>query len=418
MQIGHRSCLRATFPRGTDRRARRADGRTRLQALRLWLLAAFLAWCHGAPATSDFEARDDLTRVRERLEAVARDLARAYDDHDSQTRALAQSEKRAAGIQRELDQLDDGLAAARERADAARRARARAGADLAERRDQLARAVRASYRFARRDPIAMLLDLETPAKIDRILAYHRVIEHTHAERIRAIAETLAEFEALTREVDAETAAIAALREEQQRRQRELEDQRSARAEAMRALADRIRDRESLAARLRADEQRLVKLIGALRDSLTDAALEIRDNQPFEQLRGTLPWPVNGVVRASQDADRDGGGMNRQGVFIRAAAGRSVRSIHRGRVAYADWLRGFGLLLIIEHGDGFMSLYGHNETLTRETGDWVESGEVIATVGDSGGSSEPALYFEIRRGGRPVNPRKWCVDAAAAALVTP
>ena len=404
--------------RAFDHRSRARPCRRSPRFAHAWPVALLVAWCAGAFGTSDHEARDDLERVRERLAAVAAELAEAYDDRDSLTRALARSEKRAAGIQREIERLDDRLAAARKRSDAAHGAHSRLIADLAEDRERLARSVRASYRFARRDPVAMLLDLETPRKIDRMLAYHRLIEGTHVERIRRVTHTVARLKALETEVNDEAAAITALREKKRLRRAELEEQRSARADAMHALAGRIRDRESLAQRLRADEQRLVELVEALRASLSDAALEPHDSRLFGELRGRLPWPVRGVVRAAREAHDNGNGTGRRGVYIRAAAGQPVRSIHRGRIAYADWLRGFGLLLIIEHGDGFMSLYGHNETLTRETGDWVEPGETIATVGDSGGYSEPALYFEIRRDGSPVNPRKWCVDPTAAVLVSP
>ena len=291
-------------------------------------------------------------------------------------------------------------------------------AELTERRRHLARAVRASYRFARRDPVAMLLDVESLLDIDRVLAYHSFIERAHAEKIRGIAGAVAKLEVQETKVAEKAAAIAALRDEKQRRLAELEDQRAARARAMQALAERIRDGESRAVQLRTDEHQLVELIDALRASLTDAALDIRDNRPFEELRGKLPWPVSGTSLASYGAPRGESGLTWQGVLIGAPAGEAVRSIHRGRVAYAGWLRGFGLLLIIEHDDGFMSLYGHNQTLTRETGDWVESGEIVATVGDSGGNPRPALYFEIRRAGNPVNPRRWCAGPTTAALVSP
>ena len=230
--------------------------------------------------------------------------------------------------------------------------------------------------------------------------------------IRRIAGTVDELEALEAKTAEEALDISTIRDEKRQGLAELERQRAARADAVRALAERIRDRESRAAQLRVDERRLVTLVTALRTELADVALEIRDTSPFGELRGKLPWPVNGALLARYGAPRDGSGLTWQGMLIGAPAGEPIRSIHRGRVAYADWLRGFGLLLIIEHGDGFMSLYGHNETLTREPGDWVESGEIIATVGDSGGHLQSALYFEIRRTGKPVNPRRWCAGSVA------
>ena len=396
-------------------RAQRA--RLLLRFVRVWLPASLLACGAGALGESDTEARKDLESVRARLEATARELSAAYGEQDTHTKALARSETLAAGIRGEIGGLDERLEAARRRADAARRASARTRTELTERRLQLARAVRASYRFARRHPIARLLDPDSLLDVDRVLAYHSVIERAHAEKIRAVAAAAADLEAQEATVAEEAATIVALRDEREHRLAELEERRAARAAAMQALAARIRDHESLAERLRADERRLVELIDALHASLSDVALDIRDVEPFGAQRGKLSWPVAGVLLASYGTPREGD-LTWQGVLIGAPAGEAVRSIHRGRVAYADWLRGFGLLLIIEHDGGFMSLYGHNRTLNRETGDWVESGEIIATVGDSGGSPRPALYFEIRRAGDPVNPRRWCAGPPAAALVSP
>ena len=376
---------------------------------------SLLAFGAGAWGESDYQAQSDLEQVRARLEATARELAEAHDEHDTHTKALARNEKLAAGIRSEISGLDERLAAADRRVRAARRASAATRAELAQRRHELGRAVRASYRFARRDPIARLLDLESLRDVDRLIAYHSVIERAHAEKIRAIAVTVSLLEAQEARVAEEAAVIAALRDERRTRLDELDRHRAARAHAMRALTERIQDRESRVVRLRADERHLVELIDALRASLTDDALKIRGDERFEELRGKLPWPVRGSVLARYGTPRGESGLTWQGMLIGAPGGRPVHSIHRGRVAYADWLRGFGLLLIIEHEDGFMSLYGHNDTLTRETGDWVESGDVVATVGDSGGNSQTALYFEIRRAGRPVNPRRWCAAPTAARL---
>ena len=386
--------------------------------VRVWLPVSLLVWGAGALGESDYEVQSDLEQVRARLEATARELARAYDEHDVHTKALARNELLAAGIRSEIAGLDKRLAAAHRQVRASRRATALTHAELAKRRNELGRAIRASYRFARRDPVARLLDLESLRNIDRLLAYHSVIERAHAEKIRAIASTVSRLEAQEAQVAAEAAAIASLRDERRRHLAEFDQRRAARADAMRALAERIRDRKSRVQRLRTDERRLLELIVALRASLTDDALQIRGDETFRELRGNLLWPVKGAVLARYGTPRGASGLRWRGMLIGAPAGEAVHAIHRGRVAFADWFRGLGLLLIIEHEDGFMSLYGHNETLIRETGDWVESGDVIATVGDSGGNPRPALYFEIRRSGQPVDPRRWCVAPSAAALVSP
>lgn len=385
--------------------------------MRVWVPVSLLACGSGALGESDYEVQGDLDRVRVRLEAVARELAEAHHAHDAHTAALARSEALAAEIRREIADVDERLAQTHRRVDAARRASAQTRAELDARRHELARAVRASYRFARRGPIARLLDLESLRSIDRMFTYHWAIERAHKEKIRGIADTVSRLERQEAMIAEEAAIIAALRDEKRSHLAELEVRRAARADAVKALAKRIEDRKSRITHLRADEQRLLELIAALRASLTDDALRIRDDETFRELRGKLSWPVSGRVLARYGSRRGVTGLTWQGMLIGASAGEAVHSIHRGRVAYADWLRGFGLLLIIEHEDGFMSLYGHNETLTRETGDWVESGEVVATVGDSGGNPQTALYFEIRHAGHPVDPRRWCVAPGTAALVS-
>ena len=330
---------------------------------------------HGASAhweSPTTRSQSDLEQLRARLEATARELAQAYDEQDIHTKALARSEILAAGIQSQIADLDERLAAAHRQVRASRRATALTHAELAKRRNELGRAVRASYRFARRDPIARLLDLESLRNIDRLFAYHSVIERAHAEKIRGIASTVSRLEAREARVAAEAAAIASLRDERRQHLAEFDRRRAARADAMQALADRIRDRESRVQRLRADERRLLELIDALRASLTDDALQIRGTETFDELRGKLRWPVKGTVLARYGTPRGASGLGWQGILIGAPAGEPVHAIHRGRVAFADWFRGLGLLLIIEHEDGFMSLYGHNETLIRDTGDWVES----------------------------------------------
>ena len=153
---------------------------------------------------------------------------------------------------------------------------------------------------------------------------------------------------------------------------------------------------------------LQQLLDAIREAVVN--LQVPDNyQPFKAARGTMPWPIGGKRANSFGRPRNEGKMRWQGVTIPASEGDSVKAIHHGRVVYADWLRGSGLLMIIDHGEGYMSLYAHNQSLLREVGEWVSAGTPIITVGNSGGQEQSALYFEIRHQGKPTNPTKWCKD---------
>ena len=154
---------------------------------------------------------------------------------------------------------------------------------------------------------------------------------------------------------------------------------------------------------------------SLGELLADIPLGPSDSRPFKQQKGKLPWPASGAFLASYGEPRKQGGLKWNGVLISSKHGTPVRAISHGRIAFADWLQGFGFITIIDHGEGYMSLYGHNETLVKQAGDWVNAGEVIATSGDSGGQPMPGVYFEIRSRGKPVNPGNWCSRKAKHQL---
>ena len=129
-------------------------------------------------------------------------------------------------------------------------------------------------------------------------------------------------------------------------------------------------------------------------------------EPFSTFKGKLTWPVAGEVLHDYGTSRGSGPLKWNGVVLAAPRGREVRAVYHGRVIFADWLAGMGLLVVVDHGENFMTLYGYNETVLKSPGDWVAPGDAIATVGDSGGQSQASLYFEVRQGTRPVNPRQW------------
>ena len=156
---------------------------------------------------------------------------------------------------------------------------------------------------------------------------------------------------------------------------------------------------------------------SLGELLADIPSSPSESRPFSSLKGKLPWPVKGSFLGRFGQSKNTGDLKWNGVLIKAKLGTPVRVISHGRVAFSDWLQGFGFITIIDHGDGYMSLYGHSESLFKQTGDWVQAGEVIATVGDSGGQPISGVYFEIRSRGKPVNPSKWCSSKVSHPLMS-
>ena len=172
------------------------------------------------------------------------------------------------------------------------------------------------------------------------------------------------------------------------------------------LTQELNDQSRQLDRLQSDERDLQTLITGLEEALADIPAEHPQQLAFVGLRGRLPWPASGRI-VNRFGSPKLGALVWDGVMISAPEGREVRAVHHGRVAFADWLRGFGLMLIVDHGDGYMTLYGHNQSLFKEAGDWVEVGEPVALVGSSGGREQAGVYFGIRYQGRAVDPAKWC-----------
>jgi septal ring factor EnvC (AmiA/AmiB activator) len=253
--------------------------------------------------------------------------------------------------------------------------------------------------------LKILFGDSTPQDTERNLAYFNLL-------LEQQFETIDEFKTVISELDANRALLAAAQAEQEddratfsQTRASLVSQRAEQKTVINQLsASLARDGEQVTA-LRADSARLNTLLAELLERLASLSLD-GEYDDFSSLKGKLRAPLVGASKTRFGQKRGRGDLRWQGWLIPADRGSSVRSVYFGRVIYADWLRGQGLLTIVDHGDGWMSLYGHNESLLKETGEWVAPGEVIARVGSSGGATEPALYFEIRSDGTPVNPVNW------------
>ena len=243
--------------------------------------------------------------------------------------------------------------------------------------------------------------------IGRTLTYYDYFHKARSHNINEAITTVKELQQLSDKIKLKTDNLKISQKQQQIEKQKLEDDFINRASVVQELAKEIADSGVRLKKMRLDEQTLQQLLNQIQDIMPTLLTEIDKREPFALRRGRLNWPLKGKVKRLFGKSRQIAGLKWNGVIIPGSEGQDVRSISHGRVAYADWLRGYGLLVIIDHGDGFMSLYGHNQALYKETGDWVEEGEVISTVGRSGGQLKSGLYFEVRVKGKPSNPVKWC-----------
>ena len=374
----------------------------------LSLLAAAGSAQAGALSESERQARaGELAQLRERMQVLSEELARTRRLHDSVQHTLGEIETRIGRQARELRQRGRRLRAQRKRLAQLKKEKRQAEQDLARQRELLARQVRSAFMIGRQEYLKFLLNQEDPARLGRTLVYYDYFNRARSEQIGRVQTALARIETLSGEIRAETRQLQRLQEEQLAEKQALEKNYSERALVLARLNREIKNKDQKLAQMRADEKRLQRLLQAINEAMPDIFAEAGEHKPFASYRGKLTWPVAGKVQRLFGKRRRAGKLKWNGVIIKAARGREVHAISHGRVAYADWLRGYGLLLILDHGDGYMSLYGHNQSLYKETGDWVEAGEVIGEVGDSGGQQSSGLYFEIRYQGKPTNPGRWC-----------
>jgi murein hydrolase activator len=355
-------------------------------------------------AQSAKERDAQLQAVRKEIKALESRLAGQVAQREDTSRALRSAEVEAAAEARKLAELRAQLRAQQGQQRSLGEQTKGANARLVRQRTVLASQVRLSYMNGRQELFKLLLSQESPATLGRMLVYYDYFNRARSERIGAVSAEVGKLRELGSEGDRVAMELAELEAAQAAQVAALAQARDERKAAVAKLEESIASASAAVTKLRADEKRLSELVAKLTELL--AGFPVGTEQSFGKLKGKLAWPVQGRLAGDYGQPRGDGPVKWSGVLLEASQGTLVRAVYRGRVAFADWLPGLGLLIIVDHGDGYMSLYGHNEVLLKEPGDSVEPGEPIAQVGDTGGQSRPGLYFEIRRNGEPVNPHPW------------
>jgi murein hydrolase activator len=397
-------------------------------------LAGFLACCAlqapltGRAAEPRHGGRGKQAETEAQLEAVQAEIAQAraeatrrQAEADRTTRELKHAELSVAAARQALA----GLEAERARRAAERTAlagqRAQHQSRIAAERMALESEVRAAYLMGRSEPLKLLLNQEDPSRAGRMLAYYGYFGRARAGEIARIEADVRQLDTLDRELAGEDERLAALEAQRHDELGQLEQSRAQRRNALASLESESRTSAARLERLQRERSGLESLLRELKRAIE--AETPAEHGAFARLRGQLAWPVAGRLESRYGETR-AGGLRWDGELIDTQRGAEVRAVSEGRVIFADWLPGLGLLIIIDHGDGYLSLYGHNERLYAAVGAAVKAGEPIAAAGDSGGSPHPELYFEIRKAGRPIDPRQWfrapspasapAVEAARAA----
>jgi septal ring factor EnvC (AmiA/AmiB activator) len=375
----------------------------------MWLLivaAAFLfSPSYGWAAESSAAAKEaELRRVRSRIESIRKAIHADAERRDSLAAELKAAELSIQTARQQLSEVRTRRLAAEKKLSELQAERKVTERQVESQREALAGELKLAYINGREEKLRLLLNQGDPAQLARTMAYYSYFSRARTERITKINEHLAHLELLSENIAAEAARLKEIEADNAREVQALANARDRRAKTLASIQSQLKNRNAELSKLERDARALEKLVEELRRAI-DEFPDLAD-RPFDKVRGKLPWPVKGKVLARFGQTRAGGALKWQGVLIGAARGTPVRAPFPGRVVYADWLPGLGLLTVLDHGGGYMSLYGHNEQLYQRVGDRVKAGDVIGAVGDAAGVGSPALYFEIRRGRQVVDPQLW------------
>lgn len=278
---------------------------------------------------------------------------------------------------------------------------------LKTQKQSLSKQVKAAYIMGKHETAKLLLNQQDTIEMGHAMVYYQYLNKTRSHQILEYNLLVQEKTTLKDKISGKTEALAELKKNQYRQKNRFSASRTKRNSLIAQLNTKIVSSEDTLLSLQSHRKKIEDLLISLGEVLADIPTKPANEKPFSTKKGRLPWPVAGRIKNKFGGKRARSDLKWNGVVLAEKYGTPVHAISRGRVIFSDWLQGYGFITILDHGDGFMSLYGYNQNLLKEPGDWVNTGEVIATVGDSGGQSRSALYFEIRKQGKPVNPKKWC-----------
>lgn len=387
----------------------RPGGRT--SALAPLILVLSLLFSANSYPAKEKAKEAELSRLRTLISELQVDLDKVQNHYDQLRAELGDAERKIGKLSNSLKKLSKRLKKKQKSLKQLKKKRAGLQQAVSSQRGHLADQVRAVYAMGNQSSLKILLNQEEPAAVGRVMMYYDYLNRARTDQIATLLESLEVLDEVKRKISTETKQLEQLRSRRLSEKEALEEKHKQRGTLVAKIELELQSKDRRLQAMHKDEKELARLLGFLAEALEDIPAESGESQPFASLKGKLNWPTKGKLLERFGSKRGVGNLRWQGVMIKAKEGGQVRAISHGRIAFADWLRGYGLLIIVDHGDGYMSLYGHNQSLYKETGDWIEAGDAIAIVGESGGQQKTALYFEIRHQGKPANPEKWCRKSA-------
>lgn len=351
------------------------------------------------------ETRKKLEQVQQQILTTQTQLKKTSSEHQSIEASLKKTDQAIGEVTKELRQTEHKIADIKQRIAELEAQQQELEQIKQQQLDMLTGQIKSAYQIGQHDYLKMMLNQNSPAKLERVLTYYQYLNKARIKEVEKLKLTVAALEKNKQVLTEAQLEFAKLLDSQKNKQTELVKLKQAQKRNLAQLASVIKtDKQQLAA-LKQDETALSQALKALAEAVEALPKQV-DFNGLAQVKGRLLWPTKGRLR-DYFGKRKSGELRWKGVVINAPSGQVVNNIYAGQVVFSDWLNGYGLVLVVEHGDGYMSLYGHNQALLKEVGDTVHAGEPIALVGQSGGQATPNLYFEIRYQGKPLDPTKWC-----------
>lgn len=356
----------------------------------------------------------NLGQLRDRIENLRKDLADKEESKSELSDALHKSEQAIVGINQKLNNLKEERHKVKNKLSQLQDELDVTQNKILDQQTHLSKLLYQQYIGGEYEFIRLLLEQKDPNQISRELYYYGYISRTRAEDINILRANLKRLRTIVDVADNKTTEITSIQIKQAGQKEILEQEEIKYKELLARISKEVAKGQRKIRKLQNDERRLSRLVNKIgnrkdrsekrnKENLPDASL---DKKAFKNLKGQLNLPVNGEIANSFGSTRSKGGVTWKGLFIRASVGIDVKAIADGQVVFADWLRGFGNILIVDHGGDYMSLYGNNKILAKKVGETIHGDDIIATVGNSGGNLDSGLYFELRHKGKPFDPLKW------------
>ncbi|MDM3872076.1 peptidoglycan DD-metalloendopeptidase family protein [Porticoccus sp. W117] len=371
--------------------------------VRALCLLAGLLLCGPLQADKASEQKK-LDALKGRIAELQKNLRASSQDHNQQSKALRESEVAAGKLRQQISASQHALSQLKAELKQLDKERQQLQRARQQQQEFIGQHINAAYRMGREEQIKLLLNEQDPARFNRLLKYHDYFLQARNDKIQGYLDTITKLEHVQADITKKQQQQLAQQQQLKQQQAGLKERIADRKVALAALSKTINSDKKQLSKLQRERAALEQVIAELERAIAELDLP-GNSEPFAKRQGKLQWPVKGQLR-KRFGNRRQADIRWNGWLLGARAGTPVNAIHHGRVVFSDYLRGHGLLIILDHGDGYMSLYAHNQVLLKETGEWVQSGEPISRVGSSGGLDNSALYFEIRKNSQPRNPAKW------------